>query len=59
VEDDDDRCLYIGTPWEDDIIADHRDVDDFKKASRMIEQTLTIGICTLTLQPLLLMMIIL
>jgi hypothetical protein len=36
VEGDDDRCLYIGTPWGNDIITDRRDVDDFKEASQKI-----------------------
>lgn len=31
-EGDNDRCLYVRTPWEDDIVANRRDVDDFKEA---------------------------
>jgi hypothetical protein len=30
LEGDNDRCLYVGTPWENDVITDRRDVDDFK-----------------------------
>jgi hypothetical protein len=40
--DDSDRCLYVGTQWEDDIIVDRRDADDFKEASRMIGRTLAV-----------------
>jgi hypothetical protein len=36
MEDDAHRCLYIGTPWAEEAIADHHDVDEFKEASRMI-----------------------
>jgi hypothetical protein len=32
VEDDLHRCLYVGTPWEPEVVADRRDVDDFKEA---------------------------
>jgi hypothetical protein len=59
VEDDDDRCLCIGNPQENVFIADHCDVDDLKEASHTIRRTITVGICTLTLQPLSLMLIIL
>jgi hypothetical protein len=43
-EDDRDLCLYVGTPWEGDVIADHRDVDKFKEASRTIGRTLAVKI---------------
>jgi hypothetical protein len=36
VEGDDDMCLYVGTPWEDNVVADHHDVDDFKEVSRTL-----------------------
>jgi hypothetical protein len=42
VEGDDDRCLYAGTPWENDVIVDCRDVDDFREASRTIARTLSV-----------------
>jgi hypothetical protein len=42
VEDDNDQCLYVRTPWEDDVIADHRDIDDLKVASRRIARTLVV-----------------
>jgi hypothetical protein len=29
VEDDAHRCLYVGTSWEAEVVADHRDVDEF------------------------------
>jgi hypothetical protein len=35
-EDDLHRCLYVGTPWEAEVVADCRDVEEFKEASRMI-----------------------
>jgi hypothetical protein len=54
VEDDNDRCLYFGTLWEDDVITEHRDVDDFKEASRML--AVSTCTCTLTLQLLSLML---
>jgi hypothetical protein len=36
VEDDAHRCLYVGTLWEVEVVADHRDVDECKEASRTI-----------------------
>jgi inorganic pyrophosphatase/exopolyphosphatase len=53
VEDDNDRCLYVGTLWENDVIIDHHDVHDFNEASRMIVQTLAVRTCTLVLRSLL------
>jgi hypothetical protein len=41
-EDDGDRCLYVGTLWEEDVTADRRDIDDFKEASRTIGHTITV-----------------
>jgi hypothetical protein len=38
------RCLYVDTPWEEDLAADRRDVNDFKEASRMIECVLSVRI---------------
>jgi hypothetical protein len=37
-------CLYVGTPWEEDVNADRRDVDDFKEASCMIGRVLAVRI---------------
>jgi hypothetical protein len=51
-KDDIDRCLYIGTPWDDDVTADRRDVDDFKEASRTIGRILTVMIRVSMLQSL-------
>jgi hypothetical protein len=28
-EDDNHRCLYVGTPWENDVITDRHNVDIF------------------------------
>jgi hypothetical protein len=30
-EDDAHRCLYVGTPWEEEVVADRRGVDEFKR----------------------------
>jgi phosphohistidine phosphatase SixA len=43
-EDDVDWCLYVGTPWEEDVTADRRDIDEFKEASHMIKRTLAVMI---------------
>jgi hypothetical protein len=45
VEDDAHQCLHVGTPWEEEVIADRRDVNDFKEASRTIGCMLTVRIC--------------
>jgi hypothetical protein len=47
VEDDNNRCLYIGTPWENDVITNRCDVDTFKEVSHVIAQTLAVRTCTL------------
>jgi hypothetical protein len=31
-ENDQHRCLYVGTPWEAEVVADRRDLDEFKEA---------------------------
>jgi hypothetical protein len=36
------RCLYVGTPWEEEVVTDRRDVDEFKEASRTIGYELSI-----------------
>jgi hypothetical protein len=43
-EDDLHRCLYVGTPWEAEVIADRRDVEEFKEASRMIGCMLSVRV---------------
>jgi hypothetical protein len=40
-EEGDNKCLYIGTPWENDVITNRRNVDDFKEASQTIVWTLS------------------
>jgi hypothetical protein len=50
VEDETHRCLYVGTPWEEKVIADRRDVDDFKEASRTIGRVLSVRILVWVLQ---------
>jgi hypothetical protein len=42
LEGDNDRRLYVRTPWENDVIADHHDINDFKEASRTIVRTLSV-----------------
>jgi hypothetical protein len=42
VEVDDNRCLYAGTPWENDVVIDRRNVYDFKEESRMIARMLSV-----------------
>jgi hypothetical protein len=36
VEDDVHWCLYVGSLWEAEVVADRHDVDEFKEASRTI-----------------------
>jgi hypothetical protein len=43
-EDDLHRCLYVGTPWEAEVVADRRDVEEFKEASRTIGRVLSVKI---------------
>jgi hypothetical protein len=33
---DEDRCLYLGTPWEAVVVTDHNDLETFKEAACMI-----------------------
>jgi hypothetical protein len=30
---DEDRCLYAGTPWEAEVVTDRRDLETFKEAA--------------------------
>jgi hypothetical protein len=41
-EDDQDWCLYVGTPWEAQVIADRRDLEEFKEASRTIGRVMSV-----------------
>jgi hypothetical protein len=34
--DDEDRCLYAGTPWEAEVVTDRRDLEKFKEAVHTI-----------------------
>jgi hypothetical protein len=52
VEDDNNWCLYVRTPWENDVIVDCRDIEDFKEASRTIVRTLAVRTWTLILRSL-------
>jgi hypothetical protein len=41
-EDDQHWCLYVVTPWEAEVVADRRDLDEFKEASHVIERMLSV-----------------
>jgi hypothetical protein len=41
-EDDQHRCLYVGTPWEAEVIMDRRDMEEFKEASPTIGHVLSV-----------------
>jgi hypothetical protein len=43
-EDNQDRCLYVGTPWEEEVVADRRDLDEFKEASHAIGRVLSVRV---------------
>jgi hypothetical protein len=43
-EDDLHWCLYVGTLWEAAVVADRRDVEEFKEASRSIGRVLSVRI---------------
>jgi hypothetical protein len=44
VDDDLHRCLFVGTPWEVEVVADCRDVEEFKEALRTIGHVLSVRI---------------
>jgi hypothetical protein len=50
VEDDAHWCLYVGTLWEVEVFADHRDVDEFKEASRTIGHVLSVRVLAWVLE---------
>jgi hypothetical protein len=37
-----DRCLYAGTPWEAEVVTDRRDLETFKEATRTIRTVLLV-----------------
>jgi hypothetical protein len=41
-EDNQHWCLYVGTPWEAEVVADRRDVEEFKEVSRTIGRVLSV-----------------
>jgi hypothetical protein len=41
-EDDQHWCLYVVTPWEAEVVADRRDLDEFKEASHVIGRMLSV-----------------
>jgi hypothetical protein len=40
--DDQHRCLYVGTPWEAEVVTDRREVEEFKEASHTIGRVLSV-----------------
>jgi hypothetical protein len=40
--DDQDRCLYVGTPWEAEVVTDCRDLEKFKEVVRTIGTVLLV-----------------
>jgi hypothetical protein len=42
VVNDEDRCLYTGTPWEAEVITDRRDLETFKEAASTIGTVLLV-----------------
>jgi hypothetical protein len=42
VEDDMHWCLYVGTPWEAEVVTDSCDIEEFKEASCMIGRVLSV-----------------
>jgi hypothetical protein len=42
LEDDQHRCLYVGTPWEAEVVAVRHDVEELKEASRTIGHVLSV-----------------
>jgi hypothetical protein len=42
--DDEDWCLYAGTPWEADVITDRRDLEKFKEAMHTIGTVLLVRV---------------
>jgi hypothetical protein len=42
--DDEDRCLYVGTPWEAEVVTDRRDLEKFKEAAHTIGTMLLVRI---------------
>jgi hypothetical protein len=39
---DEDRCLYAGTPWEAEVVTDRRDQETFKEVVHMIGTVLLV-----------------
>jgi hypothetical protein len=37
-----DQCLYAGTPWEAEVVTDHRDLETFKEVARTIGTVLLV-----------------
>jgi hypothetical protein len=39
---DEDQCLYAGTPWEAEVVTDRRDLETFRETARMIRTVLLV-----------------
>jgi hypothetical protein len=42
VVNDEDRCLYAGTPWEAEVITDREDLERFNKAAHTIKNVMLV-----------------
>jgi hypothetical protein len=40
--DDQDQCLYAGTPWEVEVVTDRRDLETFKESTHTIGSVLLV-----------------
>jgi hypothetical protein len=41
---DEDRCLYAGTPWEAEVVTDRRDLEKFKEVAHTIGTMLLVRV---------------
>jgi hypothetical protein len=41
---DEDRCLYVGTSWEAEVVTDRRDLEKFKEAAHTIGTVLLVRV---------------
>jgi hypothetical protein len=41
---DEDRCLYTGTPWEAEVVTDRRNLEKFKEAAHTIDTVLLVRV---------------
>jgi hypothetical protein len=46
VANNEDRCLYAGTPWEAEVVTDRRDLEKFKEVAHTIGTMLLVRVLT-------------